>query len=195
MLESSFRKSTPLELDLFENIGQWGCQRAEISDNAVVELRQSVETPHIKQRLRRQPVTNSGGLGWIDCYPYGGDDEAEERNRCAQERTFGDIGEEFFFLEFGADRPELVFVFGGKAVVDENIIKIDHEEITGEGAQHFIHQLHECTRGIREAERHYEPFAESFAGFQCCFPFITCTDPHLMVTISKVQLGEYLSTG
>ena len=86
-------------------------------------------------------------------------------------------------------------MLGDGMTVDENVIKIYDQKLTGEGPKHIIHEAHECTRGIRESERHDKPFAEPFGSFKCCLPFIPRPDANLVIPFSEVQLGENFGTG
>ena len=86
-------------------------------------------------------------------------------------------------------------MFSDETTVDENVIKIYHQKLTGEGPEHIIHEAHECTRGIGESKRHDEPLIEPFRSFKRCLPFIPRPDVYLVIPVSEIQLGENFSAG
>src|SRR3954468_24871323 len=77
---------------------------------------------------------------------------------------------------------------------DQNIIEIDQDEFIGVGVEDEIHQARECWRSIDKAERHDSIFIRTIACSECCLGNIFFTNADLMITHTKVKLGEHLST-
>src|SRR3954470_18790751 len=77
---------------------------------------------------------------------------------------------------------------------DQNIIEIDQDEFIGVGVEDEIHQARECWRSIDKAERHDSIFIRTIACSECCLGNIFFTNANLMITHTKVKLGEHLST-
>ena len=86
-------------------------------------------------------------------------------------------------------------MFGGCPAVDQNNVEINDRKFSVVGTQNFIHQSHEGAGGIGEAEWHDEPFVKSSPGFECHLPFVSCADPHLVIAIPLIKLGEYGGSG
>ena len=74
--------------------------------------------------------------------------------------------------------------------IDEDVIKVDHHEISKEGLEDLIHQTHESAWGVGEAEWHNQPFIESPFSLKSRFPFISLMDPDLIIATSKLNLRE-----
>ena len=79
--------------------------------------------------------------------------------------------------------------------VDEDIVKIDHQKLTGEGAEDFVHESHEGTRGVGETKWHDEPFVKSLASLEGRLPLVALPDSHLMISVPKIQFGEDCRSG
>ena len=112
-----------------------------------------------------------------------------------QKRALIDVGEEFFGLEFGADRMQVRLVLDKGSTVDQDVVEIDDHELTSEGAHHLVHQTHEGAWSVGEAERHYEPLVESLSGFERRLPLVSRADSYLMIPVVQMKLGEYRSAG
>ena len=154
-----------------------------------------MEAPNVENGTGRGPVSN--GCSFDRIYSHSGrrDDEPQERDRFVQEGAFGGVGVKLLLLKLSVDRPEVLLMLGDGMTIDENVIKIYDQKLTGEGSKHIIHEAHECTQGIRESERHDEPFVEPFEIFKRRLPFIPCPDADLVIPVSEVQLGENFGAG
>src|SRR6266404_5313514 len=79
---------------------------------------------------------------------------------------------------------------------DQDIIHIDNdasslrEEAELDVLEDLIHHGLECTRGICQPEEHDTWFKKTVFGLKCCFLFIPCLDPNVVVSPSYVELGE-----
>src|SRR3954466_12643201 len=85
----------------------------------------------------------------------------------------------------------MIFLIFGE---DQNIIKIDQDEFICVGVEDEIHQASECWRSIDKAERHGSIFIRTKACSECCLGNIFFTNSNLMITHTKVKLGENFST-
>ena len=81
-------------------------------------------------------------------------------------------------------------MFGERAAVNEDVVEVYRQKFTGERSEYVIYQSHEGARGIREPERHDQPLIEPGARFERRLPFIAHSDSHLVVAVSKIQLGK-----
>src|SRR3954469_7573091 len=77
---------------------------------------------------------------------------------------------------------------------DQNIIEIDQDEFIGVGVEDEIHQARECWRSIDKAERYDSIFIRTIACSECCLGNIFFTNANLMITHTKIKLGEHFST-
>ena len=119
-----------------------------------------MKASHLEWSRGSRPIPYRGGFSWINSDTLSGDDESEERNRRAQKRALVDVGEELFGLEFGADHVQMRFVLRGGSTVDQDVVEIDDDKLTSEGAHHLVHQTHEGAWSVGEAEGHYEPLVD-----------------------------------
>ena len=79
--------------------------------------------------------------------------------------------------------------------VDEYIIKINLQKLTGDGTEDFVHESHEGTRGVGETEWHNEPFVKPLARLEGRLPLVALPDSHLMISVPHIQLGEDCRSG
>ena len=77
--------------------------------------------------------------------------------------------------------------------IDEDIIKEDQNEVSQVGPKYFIHQCLECGRGICEAKWHDQKFIMALMCVESFFKDIIRMDPNLVITRTKIQLGEKMS--
>jgi hypothetical protein len=77
-----------------------------------------------------------------------------------------------------------------RRTVHQYVIKINNHKMTNEGTKNLIHQGHECARCIRQPERHHLPFVEAISSFEGGLPFISGSDPDLMIPTPQVNLGK-----
>ena len=88
----------------------------------------------------------------------------------------------------GADCPEMMLMLVNGTTVDEDIVKVDHQKLTGERMEYFVHESHESTRSIGETEWHDEQFIKALASLEGRLPLIALPDLHLMISIPEIQL-------
>ena len=83
------------------------------------------------------------------------------------------------FFKDNMDVTSMIFLGFG---IDENIInKDDHKDIKFL-QEDAIHQIHEISRSIGEAEGHDSEFIETISSRECCFWNIFFSDLDLMIT-------------
>jgi hypothetical protein len=92
-------------------------------------------------------------------------------------QTLKDNSEMFdmFFLVFG---------------IDEDIIDEDHYELVELRHKYGVHDVHEVGWGVRETKGHYQKFVEAMSSRESGFWNITRSNFYLMITRTKVDLGE-----
>ena len=78
--------------------------------------------------------------------------------------------------------------------IDEDIIKEDHNEVSQVGMENFIHQFLESGRSIYEAKWHDQKFIMAIMCADSYFRDIIRMDPNLVISRTKIQLGEKMST-
>ena len=77
---------------------------------------------------------------------------------------------------------------------DQDIIEIHQNEFIGVGVEDKVHHSRESWRSIDKAERHDSIFIRTIACSECCLGDILFTNANLMITHTKIKLGEYFST-
>jgi hypothetical protein len=79
-----------------------------------------------------------------------------------------------------------LLVFG----IDEDIIDKDHYEFVKLCHKHRVHEVHEVGWGIRETKGHYQELVKTITSGQSGFRNVTRSNLDLMITKTKVNLGE-----
>ena len=69
---------------------------------------------------------------------------------------------------------------------DQNVIEIDEDKLVEHVSEHVLKQGLKNSRGIGEAEGHYQVLVMPRRSVKCRFPFISLSDPDQMVGIAKV---------
>ncbi len=74
--------------------------------------------------------------------------------------------------------------------VDKNVIKIHYYSNVKLLCQDLIDIALEWGRGIDQSKKHYLILEMAIASPESCFLFVAFSDPHLMIDISQIKLGE-----
>lgn len=77
---------------------------------------------------------------------------------------------------------------------DEDVVEVYDEVGVEEVVEYVIHEALEGCWCVSEAKRHDQHLVEAIACLECRFPFVAFSYPHVVVTGSKVELGEDLCT-
>jgi hypothetical protein len=84
----------------------------------------------------------------------------------------------------------LFLIFG----VDENIIYKDHYEFVELRHKHGVHEVHEVGWGIRETKGHHQELVKTITCGESSFRNVTRSNFDLVVTRTKIDLGENFSS-
>ena len=87
-----------------------------------------------------------------------------------------------------ANLAQMVPMILSPAAVDKDVIEVDDDEFANEWVQDLIHQPLECTRRVREAERHNSPLVETVLHLKGGLPLISWTNPNLVISASQINL-------
>ena len=77
----------------------------------------------------------------------------------------------------------------------QNIIYIKHYALSNERSEHLVHHPYSSTWSIGEAKGQTKPFVKSISRLESGLPFVTRSNPDLMITTSKVDLGKDFRPG
>jgi len=76
---------------------------------------------------------------------------------------------------------------------DQDVVHVDHyRPLVYEAFENVIHHSLECHQTVSETEKHDQRLEESMIHAKGCFPLITLSDPHIIVSPSHVQFHEVL---
>ena len=152
------------------------------------------KTAKLLDILRRFPIHNCGHLLGINSDALGGDDVTKIKNFIKPELTFGKLGIEFMLSELVEHQSQM---FGMILLIlgeDQDIIEIHQDEFIGVRVEDEVHHSRERWRSIDKAERHDSIFIRTKACSKCCLRNIFFTNANMMITHTKVKLGENFST-
>ena len=77
---------------------------------------------------------------------------------------------------------------------DQNIINEDHHKDIQIIHENHVHQVHEESRGISQAEGHDRVLIQPVLAGECRLRNILRTDPQLKIARTQINLREYTST-
>jgi hypothetical protein len=141
------------------------------------------------------------GLGWSPIHHlldfariYGdtilGSGVPQEFHTLKPKFTFGELSIKLVISQTLKDNSEmfgmLLLVLG----IDKDIINKDHYEFVELRHEHGVHEVHEVGRGIRETKGHYQELVKTITSGEGSFRNVTWSNFDLMVTKTKVNLGE-----
>jgi len=74
--------------------------------------------------------------------------------------------------------------------VDQNVIQVKEDANIKGDSKNVVHESLEGGWRVGKSKRPNTPFKGTIMGSVCSFPFITFTDPHKMVGMLEVDVGE-----
>ena len=77
-----------------------------------------------------------------------------------------------------------------KLTVDEDIVKVDHKELSHVRMKDFCHEAQKGAWGIWEPEWHDKPLIQPIFGFEGYFSLISGPDPDLVVATFEIYLWK-----
>ena len=74
---------------------------------------------------------------------------------------------------------------------DKDVIQIHtHHSFHNEVVEDIVHYGLECSRTIGKAKEHDQQLKQPLIGLESCFLFVLFLDPHIVVALADIQLGE-----
>jgi hypothetical protein len=83
-----------------------------------------------------------------------------------------------------------LLIFG----IDQNIIDKDHYKFVKIRHEYGVHEEHEVGWGICETKGHHQILVETISGGESSFGDVTRSNFDLMITKTKINLGENLDS-
>jgi hypothetical protein len=114
----------------------------------------------------------------------------QEFHTLQPEFTFGELSMKLTISQTLKDNSEVFGMFFLVFGVDEDIIDKDHYEFAELRHKHGVHKVHEVGWGIRETKGHYQELVKTITSGESGFRNDTRSNLDLMITITKVDLGE-----
>jgi hypothetical protein len=141
------------------------------------------------------------GLGWFPINHllnfariYGdailGNGVPQEFHTFQPELTFGELSIKLMISQTLKDNSEVFGMFFLAFGIDEDIIDKDHDEFVELRHKHGVHDVHEVGWCIRETKGHYQELVKTVTSGESGFRNITSSNLDLMITRTKVDLGE-----
>jgi hypothetical protein len=141
------------------------------------------------------------GLGWFPIHHllnfakiYGdtilGNGVPQEFHTLQPEFAFGELSLKLMISQMLKDNSEMFAMFLLVFGIDEDIIDRDHYEFVELRHKHGVHEVHEVDWGIRETKGHYQELVKTITSGESGFKNVTRSNFDLMVTRTKVDLGE-----
>src|SRR6185437_9700064 len=118
----------------------------------------------------------------------------EEWNLVNPELALAELGIQLMLsqsLQHESQMLLMLFFYLGE---DQNIINEDHHEDIQIVHENHVHQVHEESRGISQAEGHDRVLIQPVLASECRLRNIPRTDPQLKITRTQINLREYAST-
>ena len=111
-------------------------------------------------------------------------------DRFFEEFTFGHIPIHLVLAEDLKDLVDVVLVVGFVLTIDQDIINVDNDTNVQKGFQDVLNQSLESGWGIGESKGHDLELIVTIAGTECSLLNVILVDSNLVVSPSKVNLGE-----
>ena len=87
----------------------------------------------------------------------------------------------------------LYILFDFAFSIDENVIEVYYYENVKLFCQDLVDIALERSRYVSQSEKYHLVLKIAMVGLEDRFPFVSFPNPHLMVSIGQIKLGEILS--
>ncbi len=74
--------------------------------------------------------------------------------------------------------------------IDQDIVQVYHKEDIKLFSENFVDVALKTGGCVKKAERHYLVFKVAVSGAKSRLPFVTFSNPHLMIGTSQIQLSK-----
>jgi hypothetical protein len=114
----------------------------------------------------------------------------QEFHTLQPEFPLGELSIKLMISQTLKDNSEMFGMFFLIFGIDEDIIDKDDYEFVELRHKHGVHEVHEVGWGIRESKGHYQELVKTITSGESSFRNVTRSNFDLMVTRTKVDLGE-----
>src|SRR6185436_5206558 len=118
----------------------------------------------------------------------------EEWNLINPELALAELSIRLMLPQSLQHEPQMLFMLFLYLGEGQNIINEDHHEDIQIIHENHVHQVHEESRGISQAEGHDHVLIKPVLAGECRLRNTLWTDPQLKINRAKINLREYTST-
>jgi hypothetical protein len=140
-------------------------------------------------------------LGWFPIHHllnfariYGdtilGNDVPQEFHTLQPEFAFEELSIKLMISQTLKDNSDMFVMFFLVFGIDKDIIDKGHYKFVEVRHKHGVHEVHEVGWGIRDTKGHYQELVKTITSGESGFRNVTRSNFDLMVTRTKVDLGE-----
>jgi hypothetical protein len=115
-------------------------------------------------------------------------------NLLKPECTLAELGIKLMVTKSLQNNPKMLFMLFFILRVDQDVINEYHDKLVQLQHEYGVHQVHEICRSIGESKRRNHILIQPVPGRECSLRNVSWMDLDLMITRSKIDLREDLST-
>ena len=129
----------------------------KVPNKSTIESSKSEKRPDLSGGRGSRPLPNGLDLAVVDAQPVLGNNVPKEDRGRGAKGAFGKIAKESLAAETSEDEMKMVYMVLKCLRKDQNVVKIDNNELSQILSEHVVHEPHESRGGISEPKRHHKP--------------------------------------
>jgi hypothetical protein len=115
---------------------------------------------------------------------------AKKWNLLQPECTLAKLGIKLMVMKSLQNNPKMLLMLFFIPGVDQDVINEYHDKLVQLRYEYRFHQVHEMCRSIGESKRHNQVLIQPVPSRECSLRNIFRMDLDLMITRTKIDLGE-----
>jgi hypothetical protein len=116
-------------------------------------------------------------------------------NLLQPECTLAELGIKLMVTKLLHNKSKMLLMLFFILGVDQDVVNEYHDKLVQLRHEYGVHQVHEMCRSIGESKEHNQILIQPVSGREYNLRNIFWTDLDLMISRTKIDLGEDLSTG
>src|ERR1044071_8214754 len=119
---------------------------------------------------------------------------SEESHFLQPKLTFAELGIQLVLPQLLQHQTQMCLMLLLILGIDQYIINENHNELVQELHKHLVHHIHEVCRSISQSKGHNSVLIQPIPCSKGCLRNIPFSNLQLMITRTKIDLGEYTSS-
>jgi hypothetical protein len=143
----------------------------------------------------RLPIKYFLNLAWVNYNTFSGDGMSKKWNLLKPECILVELDIKLMVTKSLQNNSKMLLMLFFILGVDQDVINEYHDKLVQLWHEYGVYQVHKMCRSIGESKQHNQILIQPVPGRECSLRNVFWTDLDLLITQTKIDLGEDFSTG